>query len=73
MTNMNTTNSTGIDIPGLDLLPHSWQGPMLIAVVIGPYLGRAWHAYTLGGGAKGIWSAIVFGTNTPKPVATEVK
>ncbi len=48
------------------VLPSSWQGYATIALVLIPLLGRGWHAWITNGGAKGIWSAIVFGTNTPK-------
>ena len=66
---MNTTNTLnlGPDIPGLDLLPHSWQGPVLILAVLSPYITRAYHALSMGGGIKGVMSAIWLGTNTPKP------
>lgn len=64
------TNTTGLDIPGLDLLPHSWQGPVLILAALSPYLGRAYHALANGGGLKGVVSAIWLGTNTPKPPTT---
>lgn len=67
---MNTNAVPGLDIPGLNLLPHSWQGPIVIVTVLLPIAGRAWHAFTGGGGAKGIWNAVIFGTNTPKPTVT---
>lgn len=54
------------DIPGIDLLPAKLQGPALLAVILGPYLTRAWHAWTNGGGWTGIRNAILFGTNVPK-------
>ena len=65
---MNDTNAvqTGIQIPGIDLLPHSWQGPVLIIAVLAPYATRAYHALAMGGGIKGVMSAIWLGTNTPK-------
>ena len=47
------------------VLPVSWQGYATIALVLIPLLGRGWHAWVTNGGAKGIWNAIVFGTNTP--------
>ena len=47
------------------VLPVSWQGWATIALVLVPLLGRGWHAWTTNGGAKVIWNAIVFGTNTP--------
>ncbi len=62
---MNTNLPPSLQIPGLDLLPVSWQGPLLIIIVLSPYVTRAYHALTNGGGAKGVMSAIWFGTNVP--------
>jgi len=53
------------DIPGIDLLPEKWRGSALLAVIVGPYLTRAWHRWTTGGGWRGIKDAILFGTNVP--------
>ena len=50
----------------INVLPASWQGWATMALVLVPLLGRAWHAWTANGGAKGIWNAVVFGTNVPK-------
>lgn len=50
----------------ISVLPASWQGWATLALVLVPLLGRAWHAWTANGGAKGIWNAVVFGTNVPK-------
>lgn len=46
-------------------LPHSWQLPIAIGLFLIPLLGRAYHAVKSGGGLKGIWQAIMFGTNQP--------
>lgn len=59
--------ATGIDIPGLNLLPPWLQKYVLILVVLSPFLGRAWHSLRTGGGIRGIVNAIWFGTNTPTP------
>lgn len=67
---MNETNivkSFGDDIPGLNLLPEQLRSWVLIALVLVPLIGRAYKAVANGGGLRGIWSAIVYGTNTPKP------
>lgn len=61
----------GIDIPFLDQLPVKFQGPVLLAIFLLPYATRAYHAVSQGGGLRGIWNAIWFGTNTPKPAAEQ--
>lgn len=38
----------------------------VITVSIIPMVGRAYHVIKNGGGLKGIWNALIFGTNTPK-------
>lgn len=50
----------------IDLIPPSWRTPIMIGVLIIPYLTRAYYAIKQGGGLKGIWRAIMFGTNQPK-------
>ena len=47
-------------------LPPAWQlwGTLLL-VTLPPILGRVYHAIVSGGGLKGIWNALIFGTNTP--------
>jgi len=65
---MNQTNtSNGLQVPGLDYLPPSWQGPALMLIALSPYITRAYHALSMGGGIKGVMSAIWLGTNVPKP------
>jgi len=54
------------DIPGINLLPEKWRGPVTLAVLLSPYITRAYHAIATGGGLRGIINAIWFGTNTPK-------
>ena len=54
-----------MDLPGLDHLPERWRGPVLLAVLLSPYLTRAYHALATGGGLRGIVAAIWWGTNTP--------
>jgi len=67
--NTNTVNF-GDDIPGLNALPESLRQWLIIALVISPYLTRAYYAVRNGGGIKGIFTSIWLGTNTPK-VPTE--
>ena len=54
-----------MDLPGLDHLPERWRGPVLLAVLLSPYLTRAYHALATGGCLRGIVAAIWWGTNTP--------
>jgi hypothetical protein len=69
--NTNAVPTTGLQIPGLDLLPQSWQGPILIIAVLAPYLTRAYHALAQGGGIRGVMAAIWLGTNTPAEPTTK--
>lgn len=52
--------------PILDLIPAGYKGIALAALVLIPILGRAYKALQNNGGLKGVWNAILFGTNTPK-------
>lgn len=54
------------EIPGLNLLPESLRGWALLGLAFLPYVTRAYHALATGGGLRGIWNAILFGTNIPK-------
>lgn len=40
-------------------------------VLLLPYIGRAWHALATKGGIKGIWNAVVMGTNVPVPMEVQ--
>jgi len=53
----------------INIIPAKYHAVVLFALAFLPYVTRAWHALTSGGGLKGIWNAIFFGTNTPKPEA----
>ncbi len=53
-------------IPGLDLIPEPWRTYALIALMLSPWLGRAYHRLRTGGGVRGIVRAVLFGDNTPK-------
>lgn len=50
-----------------NLIPERYRWPVWFTLAIVPLLGRAWHALANGGGLRGVWRAIMFGTNTPKP------
>ena len=54
------------DIPGLNFLPEKYRAWVLFAIATSPYITRAYHSITQGGGFKSILSAIWLGTNTPK-------
>jgi hypothetical protein len=53
------------------VIPVKWHSLVLFALAVSPYLTRAYHAITSGGGLKGVFAAIWLGTNTPKPPCTE--
>ncbi len=61
---MNPDTST-VD-PILNLIPEGYKGLVLAVFILAPIFGRAYHAIVSGGGLKGIWTALMFGTNTPK-------
>lgn len=62
---MDPTINSAAD-PILDLIPQGYRGFALACIVLTPILGRCWHALTTNGGLKGVWNALIFGTNTPK-------
>lgn len=61
------------DIPGINLLPEHWRSRVMLALLLAPYLTRGYHALTSGGGLRGVWKAIWFGTNVPKEEQTTTK
>ena len=60
-----TPDTTTVD-PILNLIPEGYKGLVLAIFILAPILGRAYHAIVSGGGLKGIWQALMFGTNAPK-------
>lgn len=46
-------------------IPQGWKLPIAIISISLPYLTRAYYAIKSGGGIRGIWHAIWFGTNQP--------
>lgn len=52
--------------PIIDLIPQGYRGIAIVLFVGIPYLTRAYHALANNGGLKGVWNAIMFGTNGPK-------
>lgn len=55
----------------INLLPAHWHTTVLSLVVAVPVLGRAYHSLSNNGGLKGIYRALVFGTNVPKTTTPE--
>lgn len=61
------TNAPAFDsVPGLNLLPEKLRGWVLALIALSPFIGRAYHAVSTGGGFRGIVSALWLGTNAPK-------
>lgn len=64
------------EIPIIKYLPEKYQGFVLalIAALIwaSPYITRAYHALKTGGGLKGIWTSIMYGTNTTPEVKAAI-
>lgn len=54
------------DIPILNYIPEKYRGWAILTILAAPYVTRGYHALASGGGVRGIWAAIWFGTNTPK-------
>ena len=54
----------------MNLIPPEYAIYGTLAWVVIQAAGRAYSAIAKGGGLKGIWDGLVFGTNTPK---TETK
>lgn len=52
--------------PIIDLIPEGYRGIAIVMFVGIPYLTRAYHALSNNGGLKGVWNAIMFGTNSSK-------
>lgn len=47
-------------------IPEKYRGWVILSLILLPYLTRAYHALRTGGGIRGIYRSILFGTNTPK-------
>ena len=56
----------------LKVIPEKYQAPLLALIVLIPYITRAFHALKTGGGLKGIWTAIMYGTNTTPEVKAAI-
>lgn len=62
----------GVNIPAeLATKPfHDWQLDLVTLFLIGQILGRAFTAIKAGGGLRGIWRAIMFGSSTAGTTST---
>jgi hypothetical protein len=56
----------------LKIIPEKYQAPLLALIVLIPYITRAYHALANGGGLHGIWTAIMYGTNTTPEVKAAI-
>jgi hypothetical protein len=57
----------------LNVIPPKWHTTALVLGIAAPYLTRAYHALRTGGGLRGVWNGIWFGTNAPKSDAADDK
>lgn len=49
----------------LPFVPEPYRPKVMLALMISPYLTRAYYALRNGGGLRGVGRSIWFGTNTP--------
>jgi hypothetical protein len=56
-----------------DLIPEKYRGYALFALAVSPYLTRAYHALANGGGIRGVFRSIWFGTNVDKNLTERVQ
>jgi hypothetical protein len=49
-----------------NLIPAKYRTLLMLAAIVVPYAGRAYHALASGGGLMGVYRALLFGTNVPK-------
>jgi hypothetical protein len=63
-----------MDITSIEnLVPDKYKWLVLASAIIIPMAGRAYHAIRSGGGIKGIWNGLIYGTNslqTPQQTLT---
>ena len=57
----------------ISVIPEKYRAYVLALILLAPYLTRAYHAIAIGGGLKGIWNSIWFGTNVPPSLASDIK
>ena len=50
-----------------NVIPPKYRTLLFVGAIAVPYIGRAWHALASGGGLIGVYRALLFGTNVPKP------
>ena len=49
----------------LPFVPEQYRPKVMLALMLSPYITRAFYALRTGGGLRGIIRSIWFGTNTP--------
>ena len=49
----------------IEHIPDKYKTWVFLALLVIPYITRAYHAVRNGGGLRGIYRSILFGTNTP--------
>jgi hypothetical protein len=49
----------------LPFVPEQYRPKVMLAIMLSPYITRAFYALRTGGGLRGIVRSIWFGTNTP--------
>jgi hypothetical protein len=50
----------------LPFVPERYRAKVMLALMLSPYVTRAYHSLRNGGGLRGVARAIWFGTNVPK-------
>ncbi len=50
----------------LSAIPSRWTPWLIGSVCLLPYVTRAWHGWQNAGGWRGVWGAVMNGTNSPK-------
>ena len=61
-----------IDPEVAKIIPSKWVPYVLFSLAMLPYLTRAWHGWKDAGGWRGVWGAVMNGTNVPKQISSQV-
>lgn len=51
------------------LIPSKWTPYVIGGFLLLPYIKRGWYGWQTHGGLRGVWNAVMNGTNTPKPTS----
>jgi len=54
-------------IPIIQYIPEKYRGVTILAILVFPYVTRAYYAIANGGGIVGAVRGILWGTNAAKP------